>query len=391
MSLERIARSPDLVRLRNEGYDLEIKEGCLLVHDVPYVTTGRVITRGTWVTKLEVQGDVTRPPTDHVAYWCGDRPCHSDGRPIHAIWNSSNKVTLVPGVDADHTFSAKAAYRDYHHKVTAYLAPIEGEARKLDPTATSQSYPPVRTDVDESVFEYLDSATLRNGTGALNERITTQRVAIVGLGGTGSYVLDLLAKTPVRGIVVIDADEFSQHNAFRAPGAASLDDLQKKQGKVEYLAATYARMRRGIVSYRERLTPGNARALLDGVSFVFLCLDESADRRALGAVLESMRLSFIDVGIGVHRTDEGLQATLRVTTSTPEDRSAARKHASSGPAPAGDDEYSTNVQLAELNMMNAALAVLRWKQLNGFYRDAARTNHILYSTASNDVAREGTE
>ena len=60
-------------------------------------------------------------------------------------------------------------------------------------------------------------------------KLMNHKVAIIGLGGTGSYILDMLAKTPVSEIHLFDGDDFLTHNAFRSPGAASLDDLSKKQ------------------------------------------------------------------------------------------------------------------------------------------------------------------
>jgi tRNA A37 threonylcarbamoyladenosine dehydratase len=36
------------------------------------------------------------------------------------------------------------------------------------------------------------------------------------LSGTGSYILDLLAKVPIREIHLCDGDDFARHNAFRA-------------------------------------------------------------------------------------------------------------------------------------------------------------------------------
>ena len=55
-----------------------------------------------------------------------------------------------------------------------------------------------------------------------------KKVVIVGLGGTGGYLLDLLAKTPIEEIHLYDDDIFGTHNAFRAPGAASLDDAPRR-------------------------------------------------------------------------------------------------------------------------------------------------------------------
>ena len=39
MSQRPISRSRDLKRLRDEGYDLEIRSGYLLAKDVPYVNS----------------------------------------------------------------------------------------------------------------------------------------------------------------------------------------------------------------------------------------------------------------------------------------------------------------------------------------------------------------
>jgi hypothetical protein len=36
---------------------------------------------------------------------------------------------------------------------------------------------------------------------------------------------------------------------------------------------------------------------------------------------------------------------------------------------ADGNEYNRNIQIADLNALNAALAVIKWKKLFGFYRD----------------------
>jgi len=46
MSHQLINHSSDLKRLRDEGYDIEIKSGHLLVKDVPYVNSNKEVKRG---------------------------------------------------------------------------------------------------------------------------------------------------------------------------------------------------------------------------------------------------------------------------------------------------------------------------------------------------------
>ena len=66
MSATLINHSPDLLRLQNEGYELEIVRGVgvhLLVHAVPYVNAQKQILLGTLVTPLTLNAEVTVNPT----------------------------------------------------------------------------------------------------------------------------------------------------------------------------------------------------------------------------------------------------------------------------------------------------------------------------------------
>lgn len=386
MSRQLIARSPDLQQLRNEGFDLEVRAGYLLIKDVPYVSSSREIKRGTLISALELNGDQTVQPSNHVAMWTGEHPCHNGGGIISAITNPSLSQDLGSDIRADFTFSAKAAYRDYHHKMTTYIGRITGEAQVIDPTVSANMFPVIETEEDESVFRYLDTATSRVGIGALNERLSGHKIAIVGLGGTGSYVLDLVAKSSAKEIHIFDGDVFSQHNAFRSPGAASIKELQDKPSKVMYLAEIYGKMRRGIHTY-EVFADGETAALRE-MNFVFMCLDRGSAKKAIVDSLVEKGIPFIDVGMGILRAQDSLSGLMRVTCFVPGAETAVlgRVDFSDGELP--ENEYSTNIQIAELNALNAALAVLQWKKLYGIYRDSSRAKSFSYSIAANEMAND---
>jgi hypothetical protein len=387
MSLQLIARSKDLLQLQNEGYDMEIRTGYLLVKDVPYVNANREIKRGILFTTLRVSGDVTDRPDTHVAYWTGEHPCHNDGRKIEAISNPSAPQNFGNDIQADFTFSAKADYRDYYHKMTTYIGRITGEARVLDDNLTAQTYPVVPTEEGESVFLYLDTATSRIGTGALNERFSTQRIGIIGLGGTGSYVLDLVVKTCVPEIHLFDGDVFSQHNAFRAPGAASIKELQAKPSKVEYLAALYGKMRRGIHVHDHAINEETVGKLLC-LDFVFICMDSGKAKKVVIAALLETGIPFVEVGMGIVRGDGFLTGLMRVTAGTSAVKDKILEKINFSEVDMQENDYSTNIQIAELNAMNAALAVIRWKKLYGFYRDSSKAHSYGYSIAANEMVNE---
>jgi ThiF family len=390
MSRRPIALSPDLRRLQNEGYDLEIRGGYLLVKDVPYVDFQCRIKRGTLISRLELAGDITNKPTDHVAYWTGDHPCHSDGGKITAIENPSVSQNFGEGIQADFTFSAKADYRDYHHKITAYIGRIAGEAAKLDPDASACTFPVIEADADDGVFHYIDTASSRAGIGAVNDRLAGQRIGIVANGGTGSYILDFVAKTNVAEIHTFDGDVFSQHNAFRSPGAPTLEQLRAKPQKVSHFAAIYSNMRKGIIAHDCYLSEDNV-ALLDGLDFVFLCLDRGAAKRLVVDRLVANGTPFVEVGMGVLLRDGQLSGIVRVTTSTPDNRDKAAPHISYGSDVDVANDYATNIQIAELNAMNAALAVIQWKKLMGVYRDMRDEHYCGYSIATGEIVGEGTK
>src|SRR5438045_3857968 len=112
MSRKLINHSPDLKRIEDDGFDLEIKNVHLLVHGIPYVNSKKEIVYGTLVSKLELAGEKTAQPVeDHVMHFIGEHPCHKDGSKITAIQNASITKDLGDGLEINHTFSGKLPER----------------------------------------------------------------------------------------------------------------------------------------------------------------------------------------------------------------------------------------------------------------------------------------
>jgi hypothetical protein len=153
MSQRPINRSADLKRLRDEGYHLEIRSGCLLVKDVPYVNSGKEVKRGVLVIKLVLAGDQTGLPDTHVAYFSGDHPCNEDGSEIAKIKHGSNAHSLTEGVVVNHSFSAKpkpaGSYPDYYSQVTTYVAILSGPAQRIDSALTAKTFAVVAPNAED--------------------------------------------------------------------------------------------------------------------------------------------------------------------------------------------------------------------------------------------------
>lgn len=382
MSAALFNLNQDLKRLREEGYFVRITGGCLVMHEVPYVNLRREVKTGTITSTLCLSGDVTQKPEPHTVHFKGEYPCNADGTPIRGI-TPGGAVPADLGVVSEHMLSSKPGpqgYQDYYQKMSTYATIIAGAAAAISPGATPRLFRQPDAE-DESVFNYLETASDRAGVGALTARLEAERIAIVGVGGTGSYVLDQVAKTPVREIRLIDSDDFLQHNAFRAPGAPSIDNLRDVPRKVDYFANIYSRMHRVIVAHAVQLDASTIH-LLDGVTFAFLCMDAGESKRLAVQKLEALGVPFVDVGMGLELVNGSLGGILRVTASTPHKRDHVRARVG---FEGGDAEnvYASNIQVADLNMLNAALAVIKWKKIRGFYRDLENEHHCSYTTDGN--------
>lgn len=306
------------------------------------------------------------------------------------IQHSSQTQTLAEGIVVNHSFSNKppTGYPDYYEKMNRYAEIISAPAESLDPTVTAKTFRVIEARPEESVFNYLDTNSSRAEIDAISGKLKGYKIGIIGLGGTGSYVLDLVAKTPVDEIHLFDADVFCQHNAFRAPGAPSVEQLRTPPLKVNYLAEIYSRMRRRIFPHEVALDASNLQLLHD-LDFVFICMDQGRAKREIVTLLESGSVSFIDVGMGVQLGDGNLLGIVRVTTSTPHKRDHFRMRVSF--VDAKDDAYSTNIQIADLNMLNAALAVIKWKKLCGFYQDMEHEHDCTYTINENQLLSDQTQ
>ena len=393
MSRSPTSRSPDVALLGEEGYAVEIRAGHILVHDVPYVDSSRQARRGTLVSTLTLRPDgTTAAPDSHVALFIGDTPCDRHGQPLNAVIGSTDQ-RLAEDLTINHTLSAKRRgpaghenYVDYHDKMSSYVWLLASQAAAVDTDATPLTFRTLFDREDDSPFVYPDTSSTRARIAAVAAKLRLCRVAIVGLGGTGAYILDLVAKTPVQEIHLYDGDRFVLHNAFRSPGAPTTEALTMAPYKTAYLAQLYSAMHRGIESHSYRLDAENANELA-GFDFVFLAVDDGEAKKPIVAALEDADVPFIDVGMGLHLTDDAIGGQVRVTTSTPEQRDHLHRRV---PLAGADiaNQYTTNIQIADLNALNAALAVIRWKKWCGFYLDFDREHHSTYVIDGNQIIND---
>lgn len=374
--------SPDLQKLVDEGYELEIRGSFALVHHVPYVTASKEIDYGTLVSSLTLNGEATTKPNDHIVGFIGNMPCDRNGNEISSIVLEHRNQNWGNDIIVQHRFSNKptGGYSDYYEKFKRYIEIISAPAIASDNTVRVKTYRSWDTDI-QTVFKYKDTNSSKAGIGAIAEKLSKQRIAIIGLGGSGSYILDFLAKTPVEEIHLFDGDIFMQHNAFRAPGAATKEMLSSCIMKVEYFKNIYSNMHTKIVSHPYFIDEMHLSELID-MTFVFVSMDCTSEKQDIVAYLVENNICFIDTGIGLTCTDEMIGGQIRTTTvvnkENSEKQDIVQKYIPLD-VDQEEDVYKSNIQIAELNALNAVMAVISFKKQIGFYQDFRCDINSVYS------------
>lgn len=366
MSQLLINRSPDLKRLRDEGYTVSIQNGLLVIEDVPYVNSQKDVSTGILISKLALSGETAVYDQDHVAHFIGDFPCDSNGCLLKQIMHNQGEEHLGGSIISKMSFSSKpsSGYSDYHHKMITYINILTSHAASLDPKITPKKYRVVKDETDETIFNYFDTNSSRASIADISSKLKSYKIGIIGLGGTGAYILDFIAKTPVQEIHLFDGDILLSHNAFRTPGAASIDDLNAAPLKVEYLDEVYSRMHKGIYTYPTYLDDLNLN-LVNNLDYVFVAIDSGNAKAKIFHHLESLCIPYIDVGMGINIANNMLLGTLRTTAIDSFSKPTAKQHIDFGDD--NDGIYQSNIQISELNALNAAMAVIGWKKHAGFY------------------------
>ena len=225
-------------------------------------------------------------------------------------------------------------------------------------------------------FKIPNTFEARSDIGPVQDRIRGTRIAIIGVGGTGSYILDLMAKTPVAKIHLLDPDDLDWHNFIRAPGAPTTEEIETQRnqplGKVDYYHAKYSSLREGIHTHAIRVDNQAQFAEFFSehhIDFAFVCIDQLPDgdssrQDVVYAALSEARVPFIDSGVSITLANGAVGGA--VTTSAYAEGSLGWHAIPNARVQGGLPGYR-NVQLPEVNALAASLAVMEWRRRTGQY------------------------
>lgn len=377
MSVQLINHSPDLKRLMDEGYSIKVNNGILVIEDIPYVNSKKEVSIGILVSKLTLSGQKAIYNQDHVTHFIGELPCHKDGRVMNEILHQQIIENHGHGIITQMSFSSKpmSGYEDYFHKMVTYINILQSPAQSINPNITAKKFRMILNESENSVFEYFDTNSSRASINNISTKLENYKIGIIGLGGTGSYILDFVSKTPVTEIHLFDGDKFYSHNAFRAPGAASKNELFEENSKVKYFKEKYSQMHKKIYAHEIFLDENNMN-LLRELNYVFIALDNGTIKKILFNFLEQQNIPYTDVGLGITVNENKLLGMIRTSSFNPSSKNILKTNIDFENNE--DNAYQSNVQIAELNALNAVFAVINWKKLAGFYQTTVLSDETLF-------------
>lgn len=374
-----VSHNDDLKKLVDKGYAVALDSNHLVIRDIPYLDQDGALKMGAIVSKLNIIDEDHVTQVDHQVFFCGSHPHELNGQKIANLGGGETTIKLLsPDLKVERSFSnkpvASSGYVDHFEKIENYMRLFSGPTMEKYPEVTPYTFNEYDS-INDSVFKFSDTLTSRAEIGDLALKFKDDIIAIIGLGGTGSYILDFLAKTPVKEIRGFDYDKYHVHNAFRSPGTLSKDELGKS--KADVYQQRYEGFRHGVKMKTSFILADSEEDLKD-VTFAFVCVDKGASRATIIELLIKMGIPFIDVGMGLHRDNGSIGGMIR-TTYYPV--AEAQKIADKKLAPMADypdDVYRTNIQISELNALNASMAVLKYKQVRGFYSDKDSYYNMLF-------------
>ncbi|WP_368293783.1 ThiF family adenylyltransferase [Dehalobacter sp. TBBPA1] len=376
-----VSHNDDIKRLVEKGYAVGFDSNYLVIRDIPYLDQQLHLRTGSFVSKIMFidQNKVTQD--DHQVYFAGSVPYNFEGKPIPNLGGGPVRLPLSENskdVIVERSFSNKprktGRFSDFFEKIESYVSIISGPAmEKYD--VNPYTYRIVEQAQEDSVFKFQDTLSSRAEISDLSAKFKDDVIAIIGLGGTGSYVLDFLVKTPVREVRIFDIDPYYVHNVFRSPGRLQSDELGKL--KVEVYGSRYENFRNGLKA-EPKFIDETSKDDFSDVTFAFVCVDKGTSRAGIIELLVSMKIPFIDVGMGLSRKNGKLKGMARTSYFSTDENQIAKEKEMVPLTDNPDDVYKTNIQIGELNALNASLAVIRYKQLRGFYMESVANYDLLF-------------
>jgi hypothetical protein len=132
------------------------------------------------------------------------------------------------------------------------------------------------------------------------QALRSLRVGVVGCSGTGSWVVEMLARLGVGNLVLVDPDVIERRNLNRIVNSAA-DDAAKRRLKVELLREAVIAMGQGtqVEVFPQDLLNVDVVQTLATCDLLFGCVDSADGRDLLNRIATFYLVPLIDVGVRI--------------------------------------------------------------------------------------------
>lgn len=163
-----------------------------------------------------------------------------------------------------------------------------------------------REEVRDDVPEYAIRTVQAFGEGTYR-LLRKLRVAVVGCSGTGSPLVEQLARYGVGELYLIDPDRVEEKNLNRIVNA-TMEDARQRRFKTDVLKAAVERMGLGVKVHSCPVNLYDDPQLLHDIAtcdFIFGCMDSVDGRHLLNRLATFYGIPYIDLGVKLIADGEG--------------------------------------------------------------------------------------
>lgn len=225
----------------------------------------------------------------------------------------------VPGIDHAALVFGRTVFQGRVWSASGGVMPIN--SIRVVGQSIVEHYPEQPTEnIRQPVNETYSRQVLALSTEG-QQKIQRVMVGVVGVGGTGSHVVQQLAHLGVSRFVLVDADLIEESNRSRVVGSRPADSTVSRP-KVTVMKRLVKGINRDsqVICIEKMIDTTEAIAALRNADVVFCCTDNLASRGILNAFAYQYLVPMIDMGVVVQPDKEGTirKVSGRVTVLLPD-------------------------------------------------------------------------
>lgn len=132
------------------------------------------------------------------------------------------------------------------------------------------------------------------------KKLQATRVAVAGVGGIGSHVVQQLVYLGVQEITLIDMDELAKSNRNRLIGSFDRHKIGKSKIKILKSLAKNINSKITVSAIPESIDTHRSQKAISECDFVFSCFDNDGPRSFINELVHAFEVPCIDIASGIH-------------------------------------------------------------------------------------------